>query len=205
MRPQQVDRCTRPRVMLKKRTVATDLEDRTSSLPETRVSLAGRSTDERTQILHDWQVRRVCAYIDARFGTRIRVCDLSAITKRNTRHFARAFKQTFGETPRAYLVRRRVELASQMILRSDAPLSEVALTCGFSDQAHLSKRFRQYIGHTPGAWRRKRTLMPKHPGAGAASAPVPDPTMRAVGPVVDRTDRAEESTKTGSYEDQKRW
>jgi AraC family transcriptional regulator len=163
--------------MLKKRTVATDSEDRASSLLGTRASLAGQSTDERAQILHDWQARRVCEYIDARFGTPIRISDLSAITKRNVRHFARAFKRTFGETPLAYLVRRRVERASQMMLRSDAPLSEIALTCGFSDQAHLSKRFRQYIGQTPGAWRRERTLAPKHSGLGAANSPVPEPTI----------------------------
>src|SRR5882724_13525827 len=104
--------------MLKNRTVATDSEDRASSVLGTRASLARHSTDERAQILHDWQVRRVCEYIDACVGTRIRVCDLSAIAKRNMRHFARAFKRTFAETPLAYLVRRRVELASQMMLRS---------------------------------------------------------------------------------------
>jgi AraC-like DNA-binding protein len=154
---------------LKNRTVATDSKDRASSLLRTRASLAGQ--------LHDWQVRRVCEYIDARLGTRIRVSDLSAIAHRSEYHFARAFKRTFGETPHDYLVRRRVELASQMMLMGDAPLSEIALTCGFSDQAHLSKRFRQYIGQTPGAWRRERTLTPKHSGADAASSPVPAPTI----------------------------
>jgi AraC family transcriptional regulator len=144
------------------------LKKRTVDKQRTRSSPAGQ--------LHDWQVRRVCEYIDARFGAPIRVCDLSAIAQRSECHFARAFKRTFGETPHDYVVRRRVELASQMMLMSDAPLSEIAVTCGFSDQAHLSKRFRRYLGQTPGAWRRVRMLTPKHSGADVASSPVPAPT-----------------------------
>jgi len=34
-------------------------------------------------------------------------------------------------------------------------LSVIALLCGFTDQAHLSKLFRQHTGETPGAWRRR--------------------------------------------------
>jgi AraC-like DNA-binding protein len=47
-----------------------------------------------------------------------------------------------------------VELAAQYMLTTDAPLSDIALGCGFADQAHLCKRFRQAAGQTPAAWRR---------------------------------------------------
>jgi transcriptional regulator GlxA family with amidase domain len=49
-----------------------------------------------------------------------------------------------------------VELAAQLMLASPDPLSEIALKCGFHDQAHLSKQFRQLTGETPAAWRRLR-------------------------------------------------
>jgi transcriptional regulator GlxA family with amidase domain len=49
-----------------------------------------------------------------------------------------------------------VELAAQLMLASREPLSEIALKCGFHDQAHLSKQFRQLTGETPAAWRRLR-------------------------------------------------
>jgi AraC-like DNA-binding protein len=47
-----------------------------------------------------------------------------------------------------------VELAAQYMLMTDASLSDIALRCGFSDQPHLSKHFRQATGQTPAAWRR---------------------------------------------------
>jgi transcriptional regulator GlxA family with amidase domain len=47
-------------------------------------------------------------------------------------------------------------LATQHMLQTDAPLSDIALRCGFVDQAHLCKHFRKVTGETPAAWRRAR-------------------------------------------------
>ncbi|WP_345774966.1 helix-turn-helix domain-containing protein [Sinorhizobium prairiense] len=41
-----------------------------------------------------------------------------------------------------------------MLLESDAALSEVAISCGFSDQSHFTRVFSSIVGTTPGAWRR---------------------------------------------------
>jgi AraC family transcriptional regulator len=58
--------------------------------------------------------------------------------------------------PHGYLIGRRVKRAKDLMLQSDAPLSEIALAAGFSDQAHFTTRFRRVVGITPGAWRRER-------------------------------------------------
>jgi AraC-like DNA-binding protein len=47
-----------------------------------------------------------------------------------------------------------VELAAQYMLSTDGSLSDIAMRCGFTDQAHLSRHFRQVTGATPAAWRR---------------------------------------------------
>ena len=104
--------------------------------------------------LLEWQIRCVREYIGAHIGSRILISDLSHIAQRSEAHFARAFKRTFGETPHTYLTRLRLELASRAMLASDAPLTDIALTCGFTDQAHLCRLFRRWIGRTPAAWRR---------------------------------------------------
>ena len=103
--------------------------------------------------LLEWQISRVREYIDAHIGSRILVSDLSHIAQRSEVHFNRAFKRTFGETPHAYLIRLRLELASRAKLASNAPLTDIALTCGFADQAHLCRLFRRWTGRTPAAWR----------------------------------------------------
>ncbi len=53
-----------------------------------------------------------------------------------------------------YVVVRRVERAKAMISGTREPLAEVALACGFADQAHLNRRFRDIVGISPGRWRR---------------------------------------------------
>jgi len=106
-----------------------------------------------------WQIRRVNDYVDAYLGTRILVSDLSAIVQRSEAHFARAFKKTFGVSPHAYVLRRRVEKASHLMLVTDDSLSDIALACGMTDQAHLCKIFRQMTGQTPAAWRRERRAL----------------------------------------------
>jgi AraC family transcriptional regulator len=105
--------------------------------------------------LAGWQVQRLRTYVDRHLGETIQVSDLSSIARRSTAHFCRAFKRTFGQTPHAYVTGRRLNRAKSLMLESNEPLSVIALLCGFTDQAHLSKLFRQHTGETPGAWRRR--------------------------------------------------
>jgi AraC-like DNA-binding protein len=106
--------------------------------------------------LAGWQVSRVRAYIDEHLSERIQVKDLSAVARRSTAHFCRSFKRTLGETPHTYITRRRLDQAQRLMLTGDAPLSEIALLCGFSDQSHFCNFFRKAAGQSPAAWRRER-------------------------------------------------
>ena len=84
------------------------------------------------------------------------VADLCALVWRSEAHFSRSFRGTFGCSPHAFVVRRRVELAAQYMLQTVMSLSDIALGCGFVDQAHLCKHFRVVTGETPAAWRRAK-------------------------------------------------
>jgi AraC-like DNA-binding protein len=65
---------------------------------------------------------------------------------------ARAFSTTFGISPHAYVLGRRLQAARDRILAGQ-PLADVAAEVGFCDQAHLSRRFTRYLGTTPGRYR----------------------------------------------------
>lgn len=67
--------------------------------------------------------------------------------------FLRAFARQTGLTPHTYLVQRRLRLARQLIRRGMAP-AEVAVTCGFADQSHLTRLFVRTYGLTPGTYAR---------------------------------------------------
>jgi AraC-like DNA-binding protein len=102
-----------------------------------------------------WQISRVRAYIDSNLHRTIHIRDLCAVARRSPAHFCRQFKSVFGETPHAYVVRRRLEKACHLMMTSATSLSEIALIAGFSDQAHLCRLFRQAFGQSPGSWRRE--------------------------------------------------
>ena len=106
--------------------------------------------------LAPWQVRKVTNYVDAHLDSPIRTEDLATMAGLNLSHFGRAFRNSFGEPPHEYVIRRRIERAQGLMLSTNAPLSAIALDCGLADQAHLSRLFRRVVGETPRAWRRAR-------------------------------------------------
>ena len=112
---------------------------------------------DRGQLLV-WQARKVLTYIDSHITDRVLVGDLSTLVRCSEAHFSRLFKRTFGESPYAFVVKRRVELAARRMLATAISLSDVALSCGFADQAHLTNRFRQVMQCTPSAWRRAHKI-----------------------------------------------
>ncbi len=68
-------------------------------------------------------------------------------------HLARAFRQHYGCTVGDYARQRRVEFACHQLTASGQPLSAIALSAGFGDQAHFTNVFRRLVGLPPGAFR----------------------------------------------------
>jgi AraC family transcriptional regulator len=69
-------------------------------------------------------------------------------------HFSRAFKQSMGVSPVAYMIEGRVEQAKKLLAETDVPISEIAQRVGFSSQSHFSATFRKLARTTPQAFRR---------------------------------------------------
>jgi AraC family transcriptional regulator len=103
-----------------------------------------------------WQANKVLEHIERHLTQRVLIADLCTLLQRSEAHFSRSFRRTFGQSPHAFVVRRRIEVAAQHMLQTDTPLSDIALQCGFVDQAHLCKHFRRIVGETPAVWRRAR-------------------------------------------------
>jgi AraC family transcriptional regulator len=102
-----------------------------------------------------WQANRLRSYIESNLDSTIRATDLAGVVRLSTSHFFRAFRKSFGESPAAYIMRRRMLRAQGLMLKSRMPLSRVALDCGMCDQPHLSRAFRRIVGTSPAAWRRQ--------------------------------------------------
>jgi AraC family transcriptional regulator len=103
-----------------------------------------------------WQARRVSVHVEGNITGRIHIPQLARLVGLSASHFCRAFKCSFGVSPRAYVLRRRIEVAQALMLTTSAPLSAIALSCGMCDQQHFTRSFRRIVGETPSNWRRAR-------------------------------------------------
>jgi len=120
-----------------------------------------------------WQASRTLAYIEANLASRMELADLANAVALSKSHFSRAFKHSVGWSPMEYVIVRRVERAKAMISSTKEALADVALACGFADQAHLNRRFREIVGISPGRWRRSNAAVaPKT--AALRGRPVPE-------------------------------
>jgi AraC family transcriptional regulator len=129
-----------------------------STLLQAEIERCSGAVSPTTGGLAAWQILRVRAYIDSNLHRTIHIRDLSAVARRSPAHFSRKFKLAVGESPHAYVVRRRLEKACHLMMTSAVSLSEIALNVGFSDQAHLCRLFRQAFGQSPANWRREREI-----------------------------------------------
>ena len=98
-------------------------------------------------------LRRISQYVDDNIEQRITLEMLAQIANLSVSYFVRAFKQSMGITPHDFLIRRRVQLTMDLLLRTDMPLSEIAHAAGFVDQSHCARRFRQFVGMSPTDYR----------------------------------------------------
>jgi AraC-like DNA-binding protein len=114
--------------------------------------LPAKQTD---QGLSRWQERRAKSYLNRNLGTRVSNAEVAAVCGLSQNYFVTAFRKRTGETPHACLTRYRVERAKEL-LGGTMGLADVALSCGFSDQSHLTRVFRKHTGVGPGSWRREQ-------------------------------------------------
>jgi AraC-like DNA-binding protein len=93
------------------------------------------------------------AILDARLFEPVTLAGAAAELASSPAHLARSFTRAFGIAPHAYVVGRRLDAARDRIL-DGVPLADVAAEVGFCDQAHLTRRFKRFLGTTPGRFAR---------------------------------------------------
>jgi AraC-like DNA-binding protein len=87
----------------------------------------------------------------------LQISDLSAIAGMSEKNFRRIFKDVYGQTPYAFLQKYRVEKAGILLTNTDRSISEIALSCGFSDVYSFSHCFKRHLGISPQGYRTKET------------------------------------------------
>lgn len=114
-----------------------------------------QQTHTRDGTLTDIQKRQIVAFIDAHLTGHLDLKIMADVLGLTPCLFSRQFRSSFGKPPYAFVTSQRMERARHLLARTDAPIKTVALDCGFSDQAHLTRMFRAATGKTPAVFRRQ--------------------------------------------------
>jgi AraC-like DNA-binding protein len=88
-------------------------------------------------------------YLEAHLADNVSLTQLAQVTGLSPFYLVRVFHRTVGLPPHAYLNQVRLQQAKELLLRG-RPIASVAYEVGFTDQSHLTRRFKQIYGVTPG-------------------------------------------------------
>jgi AraC family transcriptional regulator len=106
-------------------------------------------------------LEQVTTMLEDGLSERVTVTDLARAVGVGERQLTRVFRSRHGCEIDAYLRKRRVRKAAHHLTSSNEPLVQIALGCGFFDQSHFTRVFKQHTGLTPAAYRRRNRLCPR--------------------------------------------
>jgi AraC family transcriptional regulator len=102
-------------------------------------------------------LRQAKEILHAQFAERLSLAGLSSAVGVHPVYLASEFRRCYGSTIGEYLRRLRIEYACREIRASASPLTEIALSAGFSSQSHFSRTFKRHTGMTPAEYRSTST------------------------------------------------
>lgn len=112
-----------------------------------------------THSLHKDTVREALNYIHLYYNEKITLESLAKITHLSTSHFHRIFKESMGITPIEYIIKYRIEIAQDFLLKENASVASIAQRCGFQNVPYFYDLFKRKTGLTPTELRQKQNYM----------------------------------------------
>jgi AraC family transcriptional regulator len=109
----------------------------------------------KTMTIPSWKMRRLIEFIEEHLSSDLSLETIGAEVGISPLYLPRAFKVAVGQSPHQYVMGRRIERAKELLRNSDLPITEVALSVGFSSQPHLSSSFMRRVGVSPAVYRRQ--------------------------------------------------
>jgi AraC family transcriptional regulator len=114
---------------------------------------ARRQLNVPEKISPHW-LKKVTDFLHDSFAESVTLETVAQIADVHPVHLARVFRRKYNCTIGEYVRRLRVDFARRQISATDLSLSEIAHAAGFSDQSHLNKIFKSFLGQTPCQYRK---------------------------------------------------
>jgi transcriptional regulator GlxA family with amidase domain len=129
-------------------------EMRRQNHPQSRISMDG------LPFIRDSAVKRALLVMQKNVGVGNSISAMCSDIGVDVKTLERKFQASLGVSPRAFYRQMRIERARHLIERTQLPLSEIALQCGFSDASHLARTCREILGLRPTELRRAKNASP---------------------------------------------
>jgi PAS domain S-box-containing protein len=112
----------------------------------------GNETSNETRALSD-----VLSYARHHLDQSLRISDLATRAELSVFQFDQRIRLLFGMSAGQYVTRLRIDHARERLRHSSAPISQIALECGYADQTAFSRQFRKIAQLTPQKYRTRHS------------------------------------------------
>lgn len=99
---------------------------------------------------------RVLRYLRDELAGEPTLADAAEAASLSPNYLTHLIKKETGKTFTELLTERRLALAQELLLATGERIGEIARRCGFADEAYFARRFRQWHGLSPRAWRERQ-------------------------------------------------
>lgn len=107
----------------------------------------------RTYSLAPRKLARIQSYIEAHLDRNVSLDEMAGVVGMSRFHFAKSFAAAAGRPPHRFLIERRLQRASSLLLDTDDPIVSVAHAVGFNSQSRFTEAFALHMGVTPARFR----------------------------------------------------
>ena len=106
------------------------------------------------------RLKQVVDYIHQHHRERLNVARIASLACLSQRQLNRKFHETFGMSVQEFVIRTRIQAASDDLIQTDKPIAVIAIDCGFCDQSAFTQQFRKHVGESPLEFRRRNATNP---------------------------------------------
>lgn len=114
-----------------------------------------RASEHEMQIPVLQTVAKAVELIRQKHARLVVIAEIARECGLSLRHLQRRFQETFGFSPKEFVIRTRVRAAMELLDRTSAGAAEIARLCGFHDASAFAEQFRERTGFSPTRWRQR--------------------------------------------------
>lgn len=108
---------------------------------------------------YEEDIKLACEYMKNNIEQQITLEDIAKKVNLSAGYFHKVFKEIKSMTPTQYLTELRINRAKEALKESNAPLSEIAISCGFGSQSYFNYVFTKNTSQTPKKYRDKNMII----------------------------------------------